>query len=116
MASVQEKDYLGRMAKEIISNEWRISRCKTSQFENQLILLSGRQRKIKRKGRQMVGSSTLEDLVKTISRRVDLTGVEVEAIAAKLGVPLPALPESRPPLVPSIELPRSLRAPPAPNF
>ena len=64
----------------------------------------------------MVGFSPIEDMVKTIALRVDLTGVEVEAIAAKLGVPLPALPVSRSPAVPSIELPRSLGAPPRPNF
>ena len=62
---------------------------------------NAKSRKIQRKGRQMVGSSPIEDLVKTIARRTDLTGSVVEAIAAKLGVPIPALPESRPPAVPS---------------
>ena len=63
--------------------------------------LNPKSKKIQRKGRQMVGSSPIEDLVKTIARRTDLTGLVVEAIAAKLGVPIPALPESRPPAVPS---------------
>ena len=64
--------------------------------------LNPKSRKIQRKGRQMVGSSIpIENLVKTIARRTDQTGLVVEAIAAKLGVPIPSLPESRPPAVPS---------------
>ena len=55
-----------------------------------------------RKGRQLQTLSPIEDQIKAILRRVDLTGTIVEAIAAKFGIPIPGTPITpTPPVFPS---------------
>ena len=55
-----------------------------------------------RKGRQLQTLSPIEDQIKAILRRVDLTGTIVEAIAAKFGIPIPGIKISpTPPVFPS---------------
>ena len=55
-----------------------------------------------RKGRQLQTLSPIEDQIKAILIRVDLTGTIVEAIAAKLGIPIPGTPITpTPPVFPS---------------
>ena len=55
-----------------------------------------------RKGRQLQTLSPIEDQIKAILRRVDLTGTIVEAIAAKFNIPIPGITiPPTPPVFPS---------------